>query len=495
MRSYLVRCLVVVVVPVGFLLLMASVAGGSTPPGSRYLLVGGGSSPYNTQVSLEEHLSRFRTILRAEGVAAPKLLFADGARSHPVVVLRDEQPPPDGLEADLALVLGRSDDRALTWRPSKLPGIDGPATKGALREALLAAPHGERTLFYFAGHGNREKHGRFSMGLWGDERLYDRELVHWLDRLPPEHRFVGVFTQCHSGGFGSLLFQHGDSNRGLSSHDRCAFFAAPADRLASGCTPEANRKEPDDYSTWFLTALTGRLPDGKRAPSTADYDGDGRVSLSEAHAFARIHDRTINVPVSTSELLLADAIGRFEKWDELSLASPFPAIVDRARPAERLVLESLADSVGLKGDSAAALKARYEADRLDSERTRLEGELRALTAQREQVRSQLRKSILDRWPWLQNPWHPKVEEILSADRGAMERMLRGSSTWRELQRRSSEVATVRSRLDATERQWARWERLARAAEAVVREAHLRAAGSPEQVARLDAVLRCEAEHI
>jgi hypothetical protein len=70
-----------------------------------------------------------------------------------------------------------------------------------------------------------------------------------------------------------------------------------------GCTPAVNEADYRDYSSSFFAGLSGRDRTGKPVPS-ADYDGDGKVSYAEAHAFAKVDEYTTDLPISTSETWL-----------------------------------------------------------------------------------------------------------------------------------------------------------------------------------------------
>ena len=82
---------------------------------------------------------------------------------------------------------------------------------------------------------------------------------------------------------------------GLSPAARCGFFSQLHDRAASGCTPQAGGVR--EYSSYFWSALQGKSKDNPAAAVNADYDGDGRTSLAEAHAYAVINSEEIDVPV------------------------------------------------------------------------------------------------------------------------------------------------------------------------------------------------------
>lgn len=462
--------------------------------GSRYLLIGGGASPYHTQVSLEEHIARFQGLLRARGADAGRLLtyFAAGQSQAPAVEVLDATSGAEPVESEVAWVLGLAQNSGVNWRKTQLTELAGASTPEEFRKALVGSGSARRTLLYFAGHGRQDPSSlAVSLDLWGDASLTPAQLAGWLEQLPPDHRFIGIFAQCHAGGFADMLYPGGDLQQAPSARDRCGFFAAPPDFVAAGCTPEANRETPDDYSTWFLSALQGEMPGGKPLPSSPDLDRNGKVTFSEAHGFARIHDGTLDIPVSSVEQFLRIEISRLELFDGLTLASPFQVLLQRAEPAERVVLRSLAQALGLAQDPAAGLKARYEADRLSAELGRLDRLLEPLSVEADEARLSLKKRLLQRYPWLGNPLKPTSRHLLGEHTDAILKLLRTSPERQRHDRARMEARPIEKRLDVLELRQARWERLARAAETVVMEATLNARASKALKARFEALKRCE----
>lgn len=483
---------------------------------TRYILMGGGSAPANTQVSLEEHVLRLGRILDKMNVPAAmrSILFAAGPTDEPVVEVLDESLDLTELQQVLAWVTDDNPDPQATWRKAHIPGLEAPLTREALQQALQKS-HAEpsraepsqrpaspgspsdtrppRTILYFAGHGfPADDANPVSLGLWHEKQLTPGELQADLARLPPEHRVIGILTQCHSGGFGDLLYPKGDITLPATAEDRCAFFAVPPEYLAAGCTPEANRPNPDDYSSWFFSALEGQLHDGRPLPGTSDFDGDGRVSFEDAHAFARLYDGTLDIPVSTREYFLRVETRNLPLFDGLTLASPWVELLAGARPADRVVLQTLAERLKLEGE-ALALKARYQADRLNGELGRLDEAASPLRENLEEQRTRLKGRLLHRWPWLKSAQSPRGEQQKRESGPAILQFVEKSPEYQEYARLKQAIETLEAPVDGLERRFALHERLARAAETVVMERWLREKGSKAQVDKLDAILACEAD--
>jgi hypothetical protein len=105
-----------------------------------------------------------------------------------------------------------------------------------------------------------------------------------------------------------------------------------------GCTPEVNEADYRDYSSSFFAGLSGRNRVGQPVAS-ADYNRDGRVSFSEAHAFAKVDEQTIDLPISTSEAWLRKRISK--QTDRSTQTQSIASILQSARPEQRYVVESL----------------------------------------------------------------------------------------------------------------------------------------------------------
>jgi len=111
-----------------------------------------------------------------------------------------------------------------------------------------------------------------------------------------------------------------------------------------GCTPEVNEADYEDYSSSFFAGLSGRDRIGHPV-SSADYDHDGQVSFAEAHAFAKIDADTPDWPISTVEAWLQRQATAVDRRQIFNL--PLQDLLAVASPARRVVLTSLAETLGL----------------------------------------------------------------------------------------------------------------------------------------------------
>ncbi|MDF2441091.1 MAG: hypothetical protein JWN98_2075, partial [Abditibacteriota bacterium] len=318
----------------------------------RTLIVGGGPSAKDTQYAIE---SNTRYLDGLTGAAHGKtILFADGSKMTRSVNAVEETQ--DEVATALAFLFDEPwPQERLMFHPPLLRRIDGaastPAIARALRDLGSSLKSRECALLYFTGHGfpgevnGRDDFENTRYALWGDSDLSVRELAAMLRPLPANRPVVLVMVQCHAGGFANLLFQNGDPNRPLSTRDFCGFFAAPKDRMSAGCTPEIDERNYHDFTTHFFAALSGRTRDN-RALSGADYDGDKRVSMLEAYAWANLNDQSIDVPICTSDTYLRHIFRDDTVWQQ----TPYSQLISWSAPWQKVMLEGLSRQLKLTGE-------------------------------------------------------------------------------------------------------------------------------------------------
>jgi len=406
------------------------------PEPLRWIAAGGGGSPEFNQVSIEQDLALARERFGAGGL----LLFAGGRGSHGVQVQAEgAMDPRMRALADLFAPRGGRD---ASYRLTTLP-VDAAATADNLRAAVTraTASDGPPLLVYLAGHGQPgEQLADASIELWGQVPLRARELAGLLGPRPLRI----VITSCFSGGFAELAFADADATRGAAA-GRCGLFATTADREASGCDPNPDRAAQEGYGLHFLNALGGRDRAGQ--PAAIDLDGDGRVSLAEAHARARIASAGIDVPTTTSE-----------RWLR-SLEERRGAVGAVALPEDDAVIEALTRELGLTGEAAEGLLAEVEAatavvlDRLGQQ-----GEVEGAAYRRTAA------ELLARWPVLDDPWHPEFAAMLASEGPAISAALASSGPYGEFLTAGEALAKTRDEQAELLARSAKLERLVRALE-------------------------------
>lgn len=447
----------------------------ATDDATRWIVAGGGATPEYNQVQLEQDLTLAAEVLGESGPGV--LLYAGGPESAAVQVLREEGAP-EGLRHRLAMLFNPREGRDSRYRATTLEPLGAASRDGileALRGALGAADLPPITV-YLAGHGlGGEDPVDSRLLTWGVGDLWVEDLASVLDET--DHRPVRfVVTSCYGGGFAELAFHQADPEQGEAQTKRCGFFATTWDRAAAGCDPNPDRGAQEGYGIHFLHALRGERRDGSEARATIDLDGDGAISLLEAHDFARITSRSLDVPVTTSERFLRAAALE----EEAPAGAPAPAL-----PEERAVIAQLGEALELdtEEDAAEAL------EQLDASLRESGGELDALDGQIGDATEALAAALLHRWPVLDDPWHPDFEATL-ADADAIEAFLDESALsaeLAELERRQVEVADGH---DTVLVRMSRVERLMRAYETVRLARRLSAEGGRYWLS-YQALLACE----
>ncbi len=441
----------------------------STAP--RFIAAASGPVPELNQVSLEQDIALAAEVLGPGG----RVLFGAGPGT-PTVQILGEPREVDAVAAALAELFSPRGDRDLRYRATRLVEAE-PATAdtllGALDHALAGGP--EPLLVYLGGHGNLGDLPRHNtVSLWAQSELSVVELTSHLDQSPRPVRLV--ITTCFSGGFAEVIFRGADEAQGASPDERCGLFAAPWDLEATGCDPNPDRAAQDGYGLHFLEALRGRDREGKPLPlATLDLDGDGRVSLLEAHTRARIASSSADVPTATAERWLRHAAPS----DGAELAV--------ALPEEDAVIDALSAQLEVVDHEG---KAALELQRLDDD---LEATQRSLDEAQRAEEAAYRVAAADllaRWPLLDDPWHPDQARLIARHRDAIAEHLERSSSWGQWLDARERVGDLDQRSWELRRRAAPYERLMRALENRQLAARLHARGG-EDWATFERILACE----
>ncbi len=439
-----------------------------------WLAIFGGTEPSAMPISLAQDSDLLREALGHRG----GLLFGGGDRA----LLQRTQLRPETLRAKLGWFFDPR-DREVTYVPG--PRALAPASLDEALRALDGIGGGtDPLLLYFGGHGDGGEVPEDSvLTLWGGALLGVRDLARVLDAY--ERPTQVVVTSCFGGGFAELAFLEGDPRRGPTHVPRCGVFATSWDELSSGCDPNPERATQESYSIHFLSALRGKDRGGHAFEADEsghfeiDYDRNGEVGLLDAHTYARIMGRSIDVPTTTSERWLAHVALDLEI--EAFAESDTPAL-----PEETAVIEALQQELALRSEEEAHRTHAEAQIALADE----EGAIETLEEAVDEAWYTLRIQLLTSWPMLDDPFHPEFEATIGRDGAAIEAVLEHSLPAQAHRRALDDLNEAGAQFDRTRVRTARLRRLIEAHDAVAVARALRAA-DPSGWSTFEALRACE----
>ncbi|MCA9239042.1 MAG: hypothetical protein KDA37_02530 [Planctomycetales bacterium] len=406
--------------------------------------VGGGYSRSGNQVSIERNVAFQQSVLASLTGGPPSLdvFFSDGAGQGADVVYRDPaatEAHPSALYL-YARIFSDDDSYAIRYRNHQLTGIAGPSHPKLLELRLRTLARkvgpGDRLLFYATAHGGkaeqepgrrgrRRRRGAESeeqaqeppfnefnttLYFWDRKTVAASEFEAMLDRLPPDVPVILVMVQCYSGGFSHVIFDEANAQKGLSPHLRCGFFSQVHDRPAAGCTPDVEEADYQEYSSFFWAALGGVTRAGEPV-TDADYDGNGRVSFAEAHAYAVLQSDTIDIPIRTTGAFLR-AIDRPQGHPEPRFEGKLSELSRTARSDQWAILLGLPGKIGL-GVDATMQDVRNAQWRLRREQRNAQRELSRAARDTLEARRNLRERVKEMWPDIEDGRNRYTRELVS----------------------------------------------------------------------------------
>ncbi|QDV33501.1 hypothetical protein [Tautonia plasticadhaerens] len=475
------------------------------PGEDHFLVIGGGADPSTNQVSLEKNVAVFRALIgESYPTGAPiDVFFSDGDDPSPDLLYREPAGSLPRVNVLLARVLGQTDALGESYRSHSVDGVRGASSLENLRRWFRSTGgtlgSGDRLFIYATAHGGKgdeEDPRNTAIYLWGREELRVRELAGLIDGLPEGVGVVLVMVQCYSGGFAELAFSRDDRPSGPNRAGVCGFFATTHDRPAAGCTPDIDEEQYHEYSSYFWEAIRGRTRTGEPIGREPDLDGDGLVSLAEAHAYTLLESVTVDLSMKTSDAFLRHSSRLSTGVDDglLSADSPCPDLLAEASIPDRAVIRGLSDSLGLTGDDRAG-QARRLAEETRSEARRLDRSIRQARSRAVASGIGIRDDLIGRWPELKNRWNPAVTALLTTEAEAVVVFIEGHPGYDQFERRRLRLAELEElRLDQ-DRIWVRCRRLQHTLERVALEANLPRVADGEAVERFRRLIAAESASI
>jgi hypothetical protein len=460
------------------------------------LTIGGGPSRATNQASIEKNVLFSQRVFAAARITAQQqaVYFADGVDPAADLQVRDVAAIPKANQL-MAEFFGDDDDLGLSYRNHAVPNVRGSTLEANIARwfsevgPTLAA--GDRLILYVTAHGersgDRDNAYETSVSLWNGEHLHVSELAALLDTLPPGVSVTAIMVQCYTGGFARLVYNGGDPEKGLSPQRRCGFFATVHDRVAAGCTPDVSKASYVEYSSYFWEALSGTRVTGE-AIARPDYDGDGRVSFDEAHAYTVLHAETIDLPVKTSgEFLSVESQFADEEHPQLMGAeTTYDEVLALATPAERAILEGLSAQLELAGPDRLE-----QADREGQASRRFRRRPRGRSPERRayRLREIIAEDLKARWPELSNVLNPGAIDLLTRRSAEFVAAVEGHPSYAEYRAVRDEAAAAPD----PQKRRVKFERFVATAEDVILRENLKRLGDARHIAQYESIVAAEHE--
>ncbi len=413
-------------------------------------LIGGGYDLESSQAQIEKNVLWAERVIRsAPGRRDISIFFTDGEAPEKDVL--EWAPVANRAETlqPLARVYNSYISNGERYRNHRVGAVTGSTRPEVLRNGISATfsalEPGDRALLVFNGHGTHEPDdpAENRIHLWGGASFSVRELYDLLSRIDPNVSTRFVLTQCYSGGFARLVHPQAGDVLELDEAERCGFMAEAADRPAEGCSSGIDTGDYRDYSTYFFAALHGETREGKALPVDPDRDGDGAVTLFEAHLYALEAGQSSDVPRATSEVFLERWQPWYLRW--FSWGTP-------GENRYRQLTRALAVANELPTDPDA-LERAIERRRKENQKTQSELRTRRkrLRDAIGEVRWRIRRAVERRWPEAGYAYTRNFRDFLLEDLVEAQAFIQSHEAYPELVRRQTEYARLGAELLEAER--------------------------------------------
>lgn len=467
-----------------------------------FVTIGGGYAPRGNQASMEANVLFFQELLVRNSPEAPPehlIYFADGDSPDLDVQTADRRRKLDEPQRLLAEILDWDLDQ-VEYRDHQIPSISGrnhpQDIESGLRSVIEKLQPGDRLFFYVTAHGGPAKGDNSfdtEIHCWDKGSIHARELAQWFEDVPREVPVVMVMAQCYCGGYSHTIFSDADQEIGLASGLRCGFFAQQHNLPAAGCRPDISNDQ--EYSSFFWGAICGRTRNGEPITS-ADCDGDGVVSLAEAHIYAVLASETIDIPMRCSDALLRvySHTGDEESNDTAQPWTTLEATIDelltRADFVNQQIIRGLGEQLEIDFQQpATSVKKLIGQERRGDFNRRRRG--RAGSRQYRELAREMRDQLFDQWPELKKVEHFDDLSTLDIELGTIREEV---EKWEKYERfldlfRQREAS--RENGNEAELKQVKYKRLLQSLEAVVLAENLPLLAAPEVVDRYREILELE----
>jgi hypothetical protein len=507
-------------------LLIGSVLWSNTAGATPVILtVGGGPTPLSNQLSLEKNVHFFHQVLIDLGAGGWKqqLLFADGGVGDHTVQCQADDSEDLTFLACLAAVMNNSDVTPINqvYRKTDLLDISGPATSDGLTKWFSqtgdALPAGSELLFYYTGHGGGDARmmnppRNTTLSLWDKPSMTVHQFAGLLDKMDPSVSVMLVMVQCHSGGFANVIYTGGEPKNGLAKQLRFGFFSTTAPRMAAGCTSDIKGDDYREFSTAFFAALSGKTRQGQ-AVHKPSYSNDGKTTYMDAFTYVLLTSDTIDLPMTTSDLLLRDFSHFASSRRRLATSNPttgpiksatipgeqnllpanatYAEIKPLCAPAQRAAIEGLGKVLGL--DPVDPVGGAHQLEReIERDQRQMRIQIQTLQQKCAQAREKLRHLLMMKYPELTDPWLPAGEALRSpANLPRLRADVTAMPEYTDFFQAARTLGETEQKQQGLERKWIKAQRLIDRAETVILQGNLPLVAPQEIQDRFKLLMRHE----
>lgn len=469
----------------------------------HFLTIAGGNAPTSNQISLEKNVIFFRDLLKRAnlGDAPHSIYFANGTDEFRDVQFEpaDASPPP--AQELMARLFGSTKYQTLAYRKHELGAVAGATSPANLEawfnENAAKFASGDRLIIYATAHGSKsaDKENEYNckLNLWNNQAIDVKQLQGHLAKLPAGVSVTTVMAQCYSGGFANAIFDDADNGKADLDRSVCGFFSTVHSRLAAGCTPDVDEENYDEFTSYFWAALSGETRTGKPIES-ADYDGNGVVDFEEAFAYTVITSGTIDIPIRTSGVFLR-ARSKYRHEDEkneqlLDQKSDFEAVLSLARPAEKAIMISLSEQLGLESARRYA-EAETKANEIEQKRVGLQSQVNENKKRWDGLRKILQDKTRNRWPELANLLSEQSIRLMTNEADEFIDAVESQPEFAEWERLRSDREKLEAERFSLEKLWAKHIRFMRIHNNAVLAENLRILGDQKALFRFDEIMAAE----
>ncbi|MEA3292651.1 MAG: hypothetical protein U9Q71_10175, partial [Pseudomonadota bacterium] len=342
---------------------------------------------------------------------------------EPAPDVHEWAPPPESAASlqPLARVFDTYWSNGLSYRNHRIPAVAGTTEANELEKTLGAEFHAlqpsDRGWLFFIGHGAYSEDLNNRINLWNGTGFTVQELKELLDQVPSQTRLRFLFAQCYAGAFADLA---------APETNRCSFLAQAADKESEGCSAAVEKKDYEDYSTYFFAALTGHPRNHAGLDGRPDRNNDGFVTPLEAHFHVLATAYSADIPRATSEVLLM-------QWQPKNL-SDLSARVSDAENEYTAMAREVMHRVKIDPGGDPAMEIDRRQSRLEEQWEQLEKNHKKLLNDISSLQEMLKIEVVRRWPRAEPAYTLNFVRFLSENINKAQELIQAHPGYSELRR-------------------------------------------------------------